>query len=66
MKYYASYVEYYSIEVELDEDASLEEVAKAVYEKIDEQFEKGTMNDCCVLSQVESIIDENDNYVWEC
>ena len=66
MKYYASYVEYYSIEVELDEDASPEEIAKAVYEEIDEQFEKGTMNDCCVLSHIESIIDENDNYIWEC
>ena len=65
MKYYASYVEYYSIEVELDEDASPEEVYEAVEEKIDELSSNGRMDRCLVENQVESIIDENDNFVWE-
>lgn len=65
MKYYASYVEYHSIEVELPEDSSSQEVFEAVAEKIDELSSNGQMDRCLVENQIESIIDENDNYIWE-
>lgn len=59
MKYYATYVEYYTIEVEADENADAESlIAEAQRKLADEE-------DTYVDGQFESIIDENQNYVWE-
>ena len=59
MKYYATYVEYYTVEVEADEDADAETLIKEAQRKLADE------EDVFVEGQFESIIDENENYVWE-
>lgn len=63
MKVYGTYVKYYTIEVEVSDDATTEEIYDAVNNEIDR------LEDCELLyaddGQLESIIDENDNYIWE-
>ena len=59
MKYYATYVEYYTIEVEADENADAETLIKEAQRKLADE------EDVFVDGQFESIIDENENYVWE-
>lgn len=63
MKVYGTYVKYYTIEVEVSNDATTEEIYDAVNNEIDR------LEDCELLyaddGQLESIIDENDNYIWE-
>lgn len=63
MKVYGTYVKYYTIEVEVPDDADTEEIYGAVSDKIDE------LSDADLLDAddeyLESIIDENSNYVWE-
>lgn len=63
MKVYGTYVKYYTIEVEVSDDATTEEIYDAVNNEIDR------LEDCELLyaddGQLESIIDENENYIWE-
>lgn len=59
MKYYATYVEYYTVEVEADEDADVEVIMTEAQRKL--ANDEGTFVD----GQFESVIDENHNYVWE-
>lgn len=59
MKYYATYVEYYTIEVEADENADAESLIAEAQHKL------ANDEDVFVDGQFESIIDENQNYVWE-
>lgn len=63
MKVYGTYVKYYTIEVEVSDDATTEEIYDAVNNEIDR------LEDCELLcaddEQLESIIDENENYIWE-
>jgi len=63
MKVYGTYVKYYTIEVEVPDDATTEEIYDAVNDEIDK------LTDCDLLDaddeQIESIIDENENYIWE-
>lgn len=63
MKVYGTYVKYYTVEVEVSDDATTEEIYDAVNNEIDR------LEDCDLLyaddGQLESIIDENENYVWE-
>lgn len=63
MKVYGTYVKYYTIEVDVPDDATTEEIYNAVNDEIDE------LSDADLLDagdeQLESIIDENNNYVWE-
>jgi hypothetical protein len=59
MKYYVTYTEYYCITVEAEEDADpqkIVEIAEKKHENCEEEYVDG---------QFESVIDENDNYVWE-
>jgi hypothetical protein len=63
MKVYGTYVKYYTIEAEVPDDATTEEIYDAVNDEIDK------LTDCDLLcaddEQIESIIDENENYIWE-
>lgn len=63
MKVYGTYVRYYTIEVEVPDDATTTEIYDAVNDKID------SLHECDLLDaddeQLESIIDENENYIWE-
>lgn len=63
MKVYGTYVKYYEIEVEVSDDATIEEIYGVISDKIDE------LSDCDALyaddKQIESIIDEDGNYIWE-
>lgn len=63
MKVYGTYVKYYTVEVEVSDDATTEEIYDAVNNEIDR------LEDCELLytddGQLESIIDENENYIWE-
>ncbi len=63
MKVYGTYVKYYTIEVEVPDDATTKEIYDAVNDEIDK------LADCDLLyaddEQIESIIDENENYIWE-
>lgn len=59
MKYYALYVEYYSVEVEADENADAEAIMTEAQRKL------ANDEDTFVDGRFESVIDENNNYVWE-
>jgi hypothetical protein len=63
MKVYGTYVKYYTVEVEVPDGATTEEIYDAVNNEIDR------LDDCDLLyaddGQLESIIDENENYIWE-
>ena len=59
MKYYATYVEYYTVKVEADENADAETIITEAQRKLADE------EDVFVDGQFESIIDENENYVWE-
>ncbi len=65
MKVYGTYVRYYTIEVEVPDDANTEEQCDAVIAEIDSLRETNTIDDYEVDASLESIIDENYNYVWE-
>lgn len=65
MKVYGTYVKYYEIEVEVSDDATTEEIYTAVCDEIDLLDETNLLEESEVDEQLESIIDENDNYVWE-
>lgn len=63
MKVYGTYVKYYTIEVEVPDSATTDEIYNAVNDEID------ALSDCDLLyaddAQIESITDENYNYIWE-
>ena len=63
MKVYGNYVRYYTIEVEVPDDATTEEIYNAVNDKIDSLYERDLLD--ADDEQLESIIDENENYIWE-
>lgn len=59
MKYFITYTEYHCIEVEAEEDADPQKLLDLAEEKLEDG------KDEYVDGQFESIIDENENYVWE-
>ena len=65
MKVYGNYVKYYEIEVEVPDDANTEEIYNAVIDEIDLLSNTNLLEESEVDEQLESIIDENENYVWE-
>lgn len=65
MKVYASFVQHYTIEVEVPDDATTEEIYDAVSDQLDSLYDTDTMEMCEDDEYIVSIIDENDNYVWE-
>ena len=65
MKVYGTYVKYYEIEVEVPDNATTEEIYTAVNDEIDLLDETNLLEESEVDEQLEEIIDENDNYVWE-
>lgn len=65
MKVYGTYVKYYEIEVEVPDNATTEEIYTAVNDEINLLDETNLLEESEVDEQLEEIIDENDNYVWE-
>lgn len=63
MKVYGTYVKYYEIEVEVSDDADTEEIYGAVSDKIDELEDADLLDTDDEL--IESIVDEDGNYIWE-
>lgn len=63
MKVYGTYVKYYTIKVEVPDDATTEEIYNAVNDEIDSLYERDLLD--ADDGQLESIIDENENYIWE-
>lgn len=63
MKVYGNYVRYYTIEVEVPDDATTTEIYDAVNDEIDSLYERDLLD--ADDEQLESIIDENENYIWE-
>jgi hypothetical protein len=65
MKIYGTYVRYYTIEVEVPDNANTEEQGDAIIAEIDSLRETNTIDDYEVDASLESITDEKGNYVWE-
>lgn len=65
MKVYASFIKHYEIEVEVPDNATSKEIYDAVSDEIDLLYNTDILEECEDDERIESIIDENDNYVWE-
>lgn len=65
MKVYGSFVKHYTIEVEVPDDATTEEIYDTVSSQIDLMYNTDTIEMCEDDEYIVSIIDENYNYVWE-
>ena len=65
MKIYGTYVRYYTIEVEVPDNANTEEQGDAIIAEIDSLRETNTIDDYEVDASLELITDEKGNYVWE-
>lgn len=63
MKVYGSFIKHYTIEVEVPDNATTEEIYDAVSDKIDELYNTDLLEQDD--ERIVSIIDEDDNYVWE-
>ena len=63
MKVYGTYVKYYTIEVEVPDDATTEKIYDAVNDEIDELSDADLLDAGDEL--IESIVDEDGNYIWE-
>lgn len=65
MKVYGSFVKHYEIEVEVPDNATTEEIYDAVSGEIDLLYNTDVLEECEDDERIISIVDENDNYVWE-
>lgn len=65
MKVYASFIKHYEIEVEVPDGATTEEIYDAVSDEIDLLYNTDALEMCEDDERIESIVDENYNYVWE-
>lgn len=65
MKVYASFVKHYEFEVEVPDDATTADIYDAVSNEIDLIYNTDTMEMCEDDEYIVSIVDKNDNIVWE-
>lgn len=63
MKVYGYFFKHYTIEVEVSDDATTQDIYDAVNEKFDTLYENDMLDADDVY--LDSIVDENDDFVWE-